>query len=142
MKFWDSSAVVTLLVEQSMTKPLTALLQSDSFCIVWWGTQIECVSAISRLEREGKLTSDSAADAITRLYTLSDVWSEVQPTPFIKETAIRFLRVHALRSADALQLAAAFIASENHPSSLDFVSLDNRLCRAAQKEGFKLPDLR
>jgi hypothetical protein len=46
------------------------------------------------------------------------------------------LRVHPLRAADALQLAAAFIAAERRPSSLELVTLDDRLAVAARKEGF------
>jgi predicted nucleic acid-binding protein len=40
-----------------------------------------------------------------------------------------------LRAADALQLAAAVLASEGEPSSLEIVTLDERLSEAAQKEG-------
>ena len=55
----------------------------------------------------------------------------IDPTPALRDTAIRLLRVHALRAGDALQLAAAIIASEHHPVSLEFVCLDDRLCIAA-----------
>ncbi len=54
---------------------------------------------------------------------------------------MRFLRVHPLRAADALQLAAAFIAAERRPSSLELITLDDRLAAAARKEGFVLVDL-
>jgi len=40
------------------------------------------------------------------------------------------------RAADALQLAAAFVAAENRPSALEVVTLDDRLAEAAGKEGF------
>lgn len=51
-------------------------------------------------------------------------------------TARRLLRVHALRAADALQLAAAIAASEADPASLDLVMLDEQLAEAARREGF------
>lgn len=51
-------------------------------------------------------------------------------------TARRLLRVHALRAADALQLAAAIAASEADPASLKLVTLDERLAEAARREGF------
>ncbi len=38
---------------------------------------------------------------------------EIDPSDEIRETAARFLRVHPLRAADALQLAAAFAAAES-----------------------------
>jgi uncharacterized protein len=46
-----------------------------------------------------------------------------------------------LRAAGALQLAAAFVAAEARPSSLELVTLDDRLAAAARKEGFVLADL-
>jgi hypothetical protein len=38
-------------------------------------------------------------------------------------------------------LAAAFIAAERRPSSLEVITLDERLAEAARKEGFALVDL-
>jgi hypothetical protein len=43
-----------------------------------------------------------------------------------------------LRTADALQLAAAFVAAERRPSSLEVITLDDRLAAAARREGFVL----
>jgi hypothetical protein len=54
---------------------------------------------------------------------------------------MRFLRVHPLRVADALQLAAAFVAAERRPPSLQIVTLDERLADAARKEGFALVNI-
>jgi hypothetical protein len=58
-----------------------------------------------------------------------------------REAAVRFLGVHPLRAADALQLAAAFVAAERRPVSLEVVTLDGRLADAAHKEGFALSDV-
>jgi hypothetical protein len=52
--------------------------------------------------------------------------------------ASRLLRVHPLRAADALQLAAALAAAKGDPSSLDVVCLDQRLSEAARREGFRV----
>jgi predicted nucleic acid-binding protein len=49
--------------------------------------------------------------------------------------------VHPLRAADALQLAAAFVAAERRPSSLQVVTLDERLADAMRKEGFAVVDI-
>lgn len=54
------------------------------------------------------------------------------------ELAHRLLRVHPLRAADALQLAAATIAAERRPPTLTFVTLDDRLRAAADREGFRI----
>jgi predicted nucleic acid-binding protein len=75
------------------------------------------------------------------LRQLAQTWHEVDPSDPIREAAVRFLRVHPLRAADALQLAAAFIAAERRPSSLEIVTLDDRLAVAARKEGFALVEV-
>ena len=138
MKFWDASAVVPLLITEPATRSLQALANRDMTMLVWWATEVECASAIARLEREGALEDSAAAHAFGRLQQLATAWHEVDPGDAIREAAVRFLRVHPLRSADALQLAAAFVAAERRPSTLELVTLDDRLAVAARKEGFVL----
>ena len=136
MRFWDSSALVPLLVREPRTSALSALYKQDPAVLAWWGSEIECASAIGRLERAGALDVDSAEHALSRLDSLQDTWQEIQPVSEIKMTARRLLRVHPLRAADALQLAAAFVASERRPPTLEFVCLADRLNDAARREGF------
>ena len=108
---------------------------------VWWATEVECASAIARLERDGALTAGDVTGAFDRLRRLADAWHEVDPSDTVREAAVRFLRVHALRAADALQLAAAFVAAERRPPSLEVITLDERLSAAARKEGFAVIDV-
>jgi hypothetical protein len=141
VKFWDASAIAPLLVAETTTQSLQALARRDSDLLVWWGSQVECASALARLEREALLDGKDAALAFDRLKQLANGWHEIEPNEIICENALRFLRVHPLRAANALQLAAAFIAAERRPSSLEVVTLDDRLADAARKEGFELIDV-
>jgi hypothetical protein len=136
MRFWDASAVVPLLLNEPGRKEMLALAEQDPTLLTWWGTPIECVSAIARREREGALAASDTAEALTRLRMMSESWQEVLPTEPVRGMAQRLLRVHALRAADALQLAAAVVASEHEPATLGFVCLDDRLAEAAAREGF------
>jgi predicted nucleic acid-binding protein len=138
MKFWDASAIVPLLMTEPTTKAVQSLAEKDPTTLVWWATEVECASAITRLEREASLDDTAVTDAFQRLRQLAQAWHEVDPSDPIREAAVRFLRVHPLRAADALQLAAAFIAAERRPSSLEVVTLDECLAAAARKEGFVL----
>ena len=138
MKFWDASAIVPLLVAESMTRSVQTLARRDPDMLAWWGSRVECASALARLERDALLDGKDAALAFDRLKQLADAWHEIEPSEILRENALRFLRVHPLRSADALQLAAAFVAAERRPSSLEVVTLDGRLADAARKEGFEL----
>jgi predicted nucleic acid-binding protein len=141
VRFWDASAIVPLLVAESSTRRLQTLAAEDSAILVWWGSEVECVSALARLEREAAFNEAAMTAALARLRQLVAGWHEVDPSDAIREAAARFLRVHPLRAADALQLAAAFLAAERRPASLELVTLDDRVAAAARKEGFAVIDL-
>ena len=138
MKFWDSSAIVPLLAGEPCTSAVTTLYRDDPVVLVWWAAELECVSALARLERQRAISPAALAEALQRLRALRITWQEVQPIALLKETAIRLLRMHNLRAGDSLQLAAAILASEHRPSTLGFVCLDERLTIAAQREGFNV----
>lgn len=141
MKFWDASALVPLLVAEATSRAVQALAGRDPEMLVWWGSPLECVSALARLERAAALDGAAIELALDRLRRLADAWHEIEPGELVRETAARFLRVHPLRAADALQLAAAFVAAEHRPATLQIVTLDDCLAKAARKEGFVLVDV-
>lgn len=136
MKFWDASAIVPIVINAPSSAAIVAMLDQDPHVIVWWTTEIECVSAIARREREGVLDPSDVVAATARLAMLRAAWEEITPGARLRQTAGRLLRVHPLRAADALQLAAAIAAADDDPRSLPFVTLDERLARAAEREGF------
>ena len=142
MRFWDSSALVPLCVEEPATDAAYALFEGDPQVAVWWATSVECASALARLERDGALGPEAATDAFLRLDRLAGSWFEVEPNDEIKEVARRLLRVHPIRAADALQLAAAYVVSERRPPTLEVVTLDDRVRQAGAKEGFVLTPMK
>jgi len=123
-------------VRQPASGRTRSLYRSDAGVIAWWTTRVESESAISRLERDGAFQPRASRAARARLERFATTWQEVQPSDPIREGARRLLRVHTLRAADALQLAAAIAAAEGRPASLAFVCLDDRLAVAAEREGF------
>ena len=137
MTFWDASAIVPLLLAEPERDAMLRRLESDPAMVVWWGTPVECVSAIARREREQSLTLAAATDAIDRLKSLASAWEEVLAGAAVRTAAQRLLRVHPLRVADSLQLAAALVAANGEPASLPFACLDDRLAEAALREGFR-----
>jgi hypothetical protein len=138
VKFWDASAIVSLLVQEQQREAMLTLLEQDDVMLVWWATPVECTSAIALRERDGALTAAQAAASLERLRYLKRRWHEVLPSAVLRDLAERLLRVHSLRAADSLQLAAAIIAAEREPVTLDLVSLDDRLNDAASREGFRV----
>lgn len=136
MRFWDSSAIVPLVLVEAVSAAAQGLLTDRRGVTVWWGSTVECTSAIARAEREGRLDPPGVADALAALRLVRSGWTEMDPTFKVRDIAERLIRVHPLRAADALQLAAAITAAEDRPAALPFVTLDHRLADAADREGF------
>jgi uncharacterized protein len=46
MKFWDASALIPLCLHERDTTALKSLVQADQSIVAWWGSPIECLSAL------------------------------------------------------------------------------------------------
>lgn len=138
MRFWDSSAIIPLCVKEPASEGVKNLAKTDEDIVVWWTTRVECISAMARRRREGMLPIPAQRQARAALTALAGEWSEIQPTEFVRHRAERLLMVHSLRAADALQLAAALLWTEEATSGAEFVCLDQNLREAAMKEGFTI----
>jgi predicted nucleic acid-binding protein len=136
LKFWDSSVIVPLLVDEATTLAMRSVASPDSGQVVWWATATECISALARRLRMGHLDITGYGAAAARLTDMRNRWTEIPPSAELREDAERLLRSHPLSAADALQLAAALRAARNAPLPLPFVCLDDRLRDAARSEGF------
>lgn len=141
MRFWDSSALVPLCIEQPATPVAEALYDDDPDLAVWWTAPVECVSAFARLRRSHHLDRAGETTARDQLETLRSLWIEVQPVAELRDEALRILDAHTLTAADALQLAAGLEWIGGDPGGGSFVTFDARLGDAARREGFDLPDL-
>ncbi len=138
MKFWDSSAIVPIILPEPRSAQMEALFAEDGDVSVWWAARPECVSVVAGLLREARISSVQAPAARATVQRLFEDFDEVQPSETLRLRAERLLAVHPLRTADALQLAAALVWAQGQPAGLEFVSLDRRLREAAQKEGFSV----
>jgi predicted nucleic acid-binding protein len=138
MTFWDSSALVPLLVTEASSDLRRKQYDADPWAVVWFGTLAEIESSLVRRQRDGQLPADVEHAARKRLHEMTKQWTEVTPTTEVRARAIRLLRVHPLRAADAFQLAAALIFCREQPQHLPFLTADQRLRTAANLEGFPM----
>jgi uncharacterized protein len=137
VRFWDTSGIVPLLLEQEATAGVVELLAEDPDIAVWCGTSVECASAAARLRREERLTVAEEEQVLVLLDRLGEGWLEILPSEDVRRRANRLLRIHALKAADALQLAAAQIwAGES--TGAELVTFDERLAAVARLEGFRV----
>lgn len=137
MKFWDASAIVPLLTDEA-TSSLRMRQAEEGEMLVWWATSVECLSAVQRAVRAGKVSEPQKLAIVGHLRELEQHWTEIEPTQQVRQQAERLLRIHPLRAADALQLAAAIIGADYEPNGMPFLTSDTRLAEAATKEGFKV----
>lgn len=137
MRFWDSSALVPLLLEQEATASVEALVSEDPEIVAWWGTPVELASAAARLRREESLTISEEESVLQLLDELRAAWFEVLPAEEVRDRASRLLRLHPLKAADALQLAAAVVWAGGTDGA-EFVTFDEGLGLAARLEGFRI----
>lgn len=138
MRFWDSSAVVPLLLREPSSAAVRRVARDDSQLVVWRLTGAEVVSALWRRRRAGELDDAAGVAAEEGLALIERTWTCVDDLGHADRRARRLLALHDLRAADALQLAAALIACDEQPSLLPFVTLDHRLADAARREGFRV----
>ena len=139
MRFWDASAIIPLLADEPARETVLRWLEEDAEILTWWGTPVEIASALARV-KEDRVSSDAVEAALATARQLADAWHEIVPSTSVRRTAERLLRVHSLRAADSLQLAAALIAADHDPATLEFVCLGERLASAARREGFRVVD--
>ena len=138
MSFWDSSALLPLVMDEPASSSARRVSQLHGVPVVWWGSLIECRSALERRHRAGQLARDQKRQAEQLLRQLAVAWTEVEPTPALREHALRLLSLHDLRTADAWQLSAALIWAGHQPFGRIFVCLDVHLRECADREGFAL----
>jgi uncharacterized protein len=136
MRFWDTSALVPLVVHQPATAAIRHELEADPELVCWWGSRVETRSALARLAREGCLSFEHQESIRNDVAALFDAVAEVTPTEAVRARAERCLALHPLRGADALQLGAALVWCRDRTAGVGFVALDDRLRDAARKEGF------
>jgi hypothetical protein len=136
--FWDTSAIIPVLLPEARSATLTDRLAADREVTLWWGTPVECLSAIYRRHREVPLPAALLTEALNRLRALVEDADTVSPTDEVRRRAGRLVAAHPLRAADALQLGAALMWCEEQSHGEAFACLDDRLREAARREGFSL----
>jgi predicted nucleic acid-binding protein len=140
MRFWDSSALIPLIVTQPGSARADRWIAADAEIAIWTLTPVEISSALQRLLRAGSLGDAETEEAERRALELVRSCHAVVALEHVKTQAQRLLRLHTLRAADALQLAAAVEWAGGRPAGRILLTFDARLAAAARREGFEVPD--
>lgn len=136
MRFWDTSALLPLVVRESETRRVARWLREDPVVVVWTLTRVELLSALARRRRQEPALARRLLRARRAVLEAWPHWTEVTAVDLVRRHAERLVESHPLRAADALQLGAALVAAEEAPATLTIVTLDARQAEAAEREGF------
>ncbi len=138
MRFWDTSALIPLLVAERGTSRAERWLRGDPNVVVWTLTRVELLSALARRRREEPGASRRLLAARRELLSAWERWSEVTAVEIVRRHAERVVETHPVRAADALQIGAALVAAEDKPAAIEFVTFDRHLAETAEREGFRV----
>jgi len=134
LRFWDSSALVPLIIDEETSVAMRRLLMRDRHIIASWLTPVEITSALWRRRHHDELDATTHQQADASFAQISRRWTTM-PAAEVTDRAIDLLSRHALRAADSVQLASALFAATRF-GQLPFVTLDFDLAAAARSEGF------
>ena len=138
--YFDSSALVKRYIQEAGTDWGRSVTGAGHSMITARITQVEIMSAVSRLKPEQMVTARSA-NAIHLLLDrhMHRNYTVLELTDIIVQQAIAVLSSYTLRAYDAVQLASALESNRRLVAyglpPLIFVSADQRLLAAAINEG-------
>jgi len=144
--YCDTSALLKLHLPEPGSDELNEVVEGRDDLLVSDLAVTEFIAALARRLRQGSLAREAARRLQNAILGRLDdgVYHRVELTRDAHRRAEQFLLSlpeTPLRAADALQPAAAFAAAEGRPVSLELISLDDRLCMAARKEGFAVIEI-
>ena len=135
LAFWDSSALLKLLVEEPGTN-LAVALWDDATAVAASRLAIpEMSAALAAAERSGRIDDDRrrvAAGEWRRYLAALDV---MELTPAVGDHASELAAAHPLSGADAVYLATALALRDD---ALVVVTWDRRLSSAASAMGLSV----
>ena len=141
MQFWDSSALLLLVVRQPpFSNRCRRVFRQNVPRAVAFLARVEFRSAVERLAREGTLNAAARRRAFTKIDKLLAAFDIVAFSADVETHALALLGRYSLRTLDALQLSCALIRdprSDTAPRA-DLVCCDRKLAEAAVAEGFSL----
>ncbi|HEY0371749.1 MAG TPA: type II toxin-antitoxin system VapC family toxin [Thermoanaerobaculia bacterium] len=135
MKFWDTSALVPLILAEPKSAEMRAIYGEDPTIVTSAFTAVEVGSAVWRRRHAHQISVDAHQDADVLFASLTTTWIEYPVVQDAIDAAIGVMSRHPLRAGDALQLGTALVAAGAARKPY-FVTLDEDLGLAARSEGF------
>ena len=137
IRYFDTSALVKRYVAQPGSESVARLLTAGDAATSRL-SEVELVSALARRGREGDLAAGDCDRAMAALADDLAALHIVELLPEVTALARSLLKRHALRAADAVQLASCLYLGEQLAERIPLVAFDRRLRTAARAEGLQV----
>ncbi|MCG3126967.1 MAG: hypothetical protein CHACPFDD_01822 [Phycisphaerae bacterium] len=141
--FLDSSALVKCYVDEPGTESVRERVARGERVCVSRLAQVEVTSVLVRRARRVGVDAAIVAAALGAFESdLRQRYTLIELSAAVVARAVDLTRTHALRAADALQLASALLAptTDDGADRLLLLSCDQELNAAAQNEGIEVCD--
>lgn len=135
LAFWDSSALVKLLVEEAGTDTAVTLWDDAARVVASRLSIPEVNAALAAAERCGRIDGPRARAALDEWRRYRDALDIIELSAEIAEQAAGMAMKHPLSGADAVHLAAARALRDRE---LVLATWDRRLGTAAAAEGISV----
>lgn len=135
LAFWDSSALVKLLVEEAGTDVAVALWDDSAGVVASRLSVPEMSAALAAAERGGRVDRARARVARNEWLRYLDALDVVEISAEIADHAAGLAVAHPLSGADAVHLATALALRDGE---LVLATWDRRLAAAAVAEGLSV----
>lgn len=136
--YLDTSALVKLYVPERDSAKTSQLVDSAEMTAISRIAYAEARAAFARKRRERAV---SPRDYRTMVQDLDDDWDSffiVDVSEVLIKRAGQLAESFALRGYDAVHLASAAIVGEQSSQAVTFACFDDRLCRAARRQGLSV----
>ena len=144
--FLDASGIAKRYINETGTSWVNRLVDpsAGNWAYLARITGVEVVSAISRRQRQGNISTTDAAKMLAQFRSeFANLFHILEITPGLVNQAMTLVESHALRGYDAVQLAAAIrLQARCLQIGIGFtlISADTALNLAATKEGLTVED--
>lgn len=139
----DTSALMKLYLDESGSSDVIDILGDATGLISSALTHLELVSSIEFAKRIRRINSPvyRAQFSALEMDVRKGMFTFINVSPSILKRAIPLIRVHRLKSPDAIQLATALESNRRYAGEIHFLCADLALLGAARSEGLRCKDV-
>ncbi len=136
--YFDTSVFLKAYVNEAESAMVKTIVEGSEQVVTSVLTYAEMRAALGRQQRNRRLTVDQEEQAAGQLDRDFGTWPLVGLTQVLAHEAGRLAARHALTGADAVHLASALQFAASTGETVIFWSADDRLVRAARREGLRI----